>query len=317
MDNKTEGALTGAVIAAAANWSRLDDDTQRRLRSVRDNASDALDMVRDVASRGDAIRTRLAVVQDAQVGIAIASAVEPSPTTVPTVTPTQRPDIFTNGEVSVADMNWPPEPGQYDPRGFVTRAGELSTMFLSLTYEEVRAFVQGLAQRTSPNATGKVQVYYAANALVATVASLNLRWNDYRDAWGRLFGLPGAGVGTIGTSHANPLFPPSVSGWDAGIASVKPLGLPEINTGYKHNNTDAVSKWRITIGPGNVNSGTMLFTMAFNQPYTKGPDQFQPVVAANDPRLNVLNVTSISAAFQNNVVLLANQTYDIGISVAG
>ena len=58
-ESKVGGALTGAVIAAAANWARYDDDTQRRLRNVRQDAEHALEVVRDMQSRGEAIRSRL------------------------------------------------------------------------------------------------------------------------------------------------------------------------------------------------------------------------------------------------------------------
>jgi len=90
-------------------------------------------------------------------------------------------------EAAVADMSWPPQAGQYDAKGMVSKVGELTTTFLSLTYEEVRAFVQGLAQTKAPSKDGKVQVFYAANTLVQTVAGLKLSAQQYADAWARLF----------------------------------------------------------------------------------------------------------------------------------
>ena len=70
----------------------------------------------------------------------------PQPTAAsvfPSTTPLVRSDLTTQMETAVADMTWPPEPGRYDDRGLVNQAGELTSMFLSLTYGEVRAFVQG------------------------------------------------------------------------------------------------------------------------------------------------------------------------------
>lgn len=61
-------------------------------------------------------------------------------------------------ESSVSELAWPPQPGQYDARGMVKVPGELTAMFLAQTFEEVRAFVQGLAQSKSPGRDGKVQV---------------------------------------------------------------------------------------------------------------------------------------------------------------
>mgnify|MGYP000264005198 CR=1 FL=1 len=40
--NNLSGALTGMLVAAAANWARYDDDTQRRLRNIRNDAEAAL-----------------------------------------------------------------------------------------------------------------------------------------------------------------------------------------------------------------------------------------------------------------------------------
>ena len=118
-ESKVGGAITGAVIAAAANWARYDDDTQRRLRNVRQDAEHALEVVRDIQSRGEAIRSRLPTVNDAQVGIALANSTEPTPQAVPTGGAPARPDVSSTMETAVADMSWPPQPGQYDDRGMV------------------------------------------------------------------------------------------------------------------------------------------------------------------------------------------------------
>lgn len=317
--NAMSGALTGAVLAATAAWSRYDDDTQRRLNNVRDDARDALNLVRDVQSRGEAIRMRLAVVQDVQVGFAVANASEPTSAVVPSATPITRPNIFDSMEAAIGDLSYPPQPGVYDNRGMVQRVGEMTALGLALTFEEVRAFVQGLVQDKSPSRDGKIQIFYAAQTLIRTVKDLKLTWADYMNAWQRLFGAPATGSGTspvAANSHTNVQTPPTVTSTDPGVAYLKPLGLPELpSAAYKHNNTDSANKWQIAVGGANINAGATVAQFAFGQTYQKGSDAYQPVVTINDPRFLVTNVTSSGFQIVNLIQLSANGTYNIFISV--
>lgn len=310
------GALTGAVLAAAASWSRYDDDTQRRLTNARDDARDALNAQRDYAARGEQLRLRLTIIQDTQVGFAVANATQPVPVAIPTSTAPARPPIFDGMEVAIGDLSWPPQPGNYDERGMVTKVGEMTALTMALTYQEVRAFIQGLVQEHTPNRDGKIQIFYAANALISVVKDLKLTSADYLAAWQRVFGASGSGTGPAVANHDNTQTPPSVQAQDPGINYIKPLGLPDLPTGYKHNNTDAASKWRLNIGGANINANSVVATFAFGQPYTKNGDPFQPIVAINDPRFLVTSVTNVGFSVMNNIQLLANSNYDIGISVA-
>ena len=83
---------------------------------------------------------------DAQVGLSIASQQQTTPSVVPSSAPSTRPDLTTSMESGVADLSWPPQPGEYTDRGLVKQAGELTASFLAMTYEEVRAFVLGLTR---------------------------------------------------------------------------------------------------------------------------------------------------------------------------
>lgn len=319
--NAMSGALTGAVLAATASWARYDDDTQRRLNNTRDDARDAQNQIRDLQSRGDMIRTRLPVVQDFQVGVAIANSSDPAPAPIPNPTAVSRPNIFNAMEVSIGDLSYPPQPGVYDSRGMVQKVGEMTALALALTFEEVRAFLQGLVQESAPSRDGKIQLFYASNTLVQVVKNLKLTPVDYVAAWKRLFGVSdgvaGSGGATTTVSHTSVQTPPTVNATDAGIASMKPLGLPDLPLAYKHNNTDAANKWRITVGAGNINAGTIVATMQFGQPFTKNGDPYQPVVTINDPRFQVANVTNVGFQIVNYTQLTATLSYDIYVSVSG
>ena len=321
-ESKVGGAITGAVIAAAANWARYDDDTQRRLRNVRLDAEHALDVVRDMQSRGEAIRSRLPTVNDAQVGIALANSTEPTPQAVPTGGAPARPDVFSTMETAVADMSWPPQPGQYDDRGMVRQVGELTTTFLALTFEEVRAWVQGLAQTKQPSRDAKVQIFYAANSLISTISAMKLSWQDYKDAWARLFGTnngfpPGGGFPSPNTPHTSVSTPPYITQMDNGLIWAKPLGLPDLPLGYEHQNTDAANKWRLTVGVNNVNADTNILTITFGSPYTKNGKPYQPVISCSDPRFHIGSISPGGFAVKNNVQLPAGQFFDVFFGVSG
>lgn len=309
------GAMTGIAIAAAAHWARYDDDTQRRLRNVRLDTEEALDLIRSTQSRGEVLRSKLGPVQDAQVGLALASPAPVASAVVPSTTPTIRPDITSQMEAAVCDMQWPPASGSYDDKGLVKQAGELTSMFLALTYEEVRAFVQGLAQSKMPNCDAKLQIFYAANALVAQLGGQKLTWQEYKDAWARMFGL-----GPLGGSnnHNDTAKAPVVLSKDPGITSVVPRGLPDL-VGYqlRHNNTDRASKWRMTVGNANVNAGTANVAFRFGSPYF-GPDgqPFEPAIGISSGQFFVATVDALGFVLNNNQALLANTIYDFSIVVA-
>lgn len=310
-DENLNGAMTGIAIAAAAHWARYDDDTQRRLRNVRLDAEQALDLIRDMQSRGEIVRSRLPTVMDAQVGISIASPQPSAAAVIPSTTPLVRPDLTSQMETAVSEMTWPPEPGEYDDRGMVKQAGELTSMFLSLTYEEVRAFTQGLAQSRPPSRDCKVQIYYAANALVAQLCGQKLTWQQYKDAWARMFG---SGIVTTTLDpHIDPSRPPGVGALGGGVLSVVPLtslpgGIP--GYAYPNRNTDKGMRFRITTN-GAVGAGNPIVTVSFNSEFRDENGPFQPVVLVNgDLPFYAVNITSLSFVLKSTQGLANAQIYD-------
>lgn len=287
--DKVGAAVTGAALAAAAAWARYDDDTQRRIRNNRLDANNALDLIRDFQSSGQILRLRLPAVQDALAGIGIASAIEQPAVLLPgAYTPPTRPDLSVELEAAIGDMKWPPVPGEYDAHGMLKSAGELSSMFLAQTYEEVRAWTLGLVRHARPNRNAKIQIYFASHALASVLSSLNLTEAQYEDAWRRLFGQVGFPV-----NHADRARPPTLFSKDAGIASIVARGTPDL-PGYPtpHNNTDQAQKWRITVGGANVIAGTTVAQFAFGAPYVNAEGLLvEPAVVASDGRFRIANVT--------------------------
>lgn len=309
-NDDVNAGLTGAAVAAMAAYSRYDNDTQDRIRQNRNDTRTVADQLAIHKSQGENLRSRLPVVQDAQVGLSIATAQSTSPAVVPSQPSQVRPDLTANADASAEVSSWPPRTGTYDSDGLVSSAsGEMTSAFLALTYQEVRAFISGLAQSTAPAGPGKVQIRRVAHALVSTVASLSLSVDDYKAAWARLFS------GSSG-QHDSPATPPVVSAIDPGITSIKANGLPDLALGYEHQNSDCASKWRIQIGAGNIGAGVSVFAVTFGSPYTKRGKQFVPVVTINDPRFLVTSVSPTGFFVINQQALVANTTYEIGITVS-
>ena len=324
--NNLNGALTGIALTAAAHWARYDHDTQRRLRNVRIDAEEALDLVREMQGRGEVVRLGLPTVMDAQVGIALASP-QPAPAAVvPSTGPAARPDLSRQMETAVADMTWPPEPGEYDDRGLVKRAGELTSMFLALTYEEVRAFVQGLTQERSPSRESKPQIFYAANALVAQLCEQRLTWKQYKDLWARFFGGQAVAQGpqqpaplALVPLHQDPTRPPAVLKIGPGIASCTPLSSQAI-AGYPfaNRNTDEAMALRITVGPNPVPAGSPVVAVQYGTAYRYRASNgtlvpMQPAVMLNQPELRLDSVTSTGFVLASGSPLAANSILDVQI----
>lgn len=315
-DNRKTGTLAGLLLASAATWARYDDDTQRRLRNVKDDTEEALDLIREYQSRGEVIRGRLPIVNDAQVGLALANPAPIAPSVVPSVSKLSRPEMTSDAALN---LSWPPKVGQYDGKGNVGELGEMTSLFLALTFEEVRAFLLGLTQAKAPNADGKIQINLAAHELVEVVASLKLTEEQYRTAWLRLFtGVLPSQPGS-GDAHRDASKPPTVASFDAGISLVQPLGKPDIgNHPYEHRNTDACMKFRITVpaGPG-VASGVVAMKVNFGTEY-RTPDNkpVQPTVLVNDYRFSTDGVTSTGFDLVT-VTALSAGSYDVFIATQG
>jgi len=310
-----EGVLSGAALAAAAGFAREGDETQRKIRIARDDSTRALREIEELSTRGEVVRSRMPVVMDFDAGLSIASQPNPVPSVTPSTAGVTRPDLAANMSTAIADLKWPPKPGQYDERGNILSTGELTALASALTYEEPRAFLQGLVQSKQPTPGQKVQIFYAASALMAALYSLNLSEEQYLQAWMCFFtGQPG-GIAPE-DAHGLVTSPPVASIIDPGISSVVPLGLPNIpNYSYPHQNTDYASKWRVTVS-ANVVAGSAAFQISFGtSPWVKNGKPYQPVVLASSPQLVVSSVTPSGFIVKTVQGIGGTSTVDVGFSV--
>jgi len=310
-----EGVLSGAALAAAAGFAREGDETQRKIRIARDDSTRALREIEELNTRAEVVRSRMPVVMDFDAGLSVANQPSPVPSVTPSTAGVGRPDLAANMSTAIADLKWPPKPGQYDERGNIMAIGELTALASALTYEELRAFLQGLVQSRQPTPAQKIQIFYVANTLIAALYSLNLNEEQYLQTWKSFF-AGGVGGATQEDAHGLVTSPPVASIIDPGIASVVPLGLPSIPTcSYAHQNTDYASKWRVTVG-ANVVAGSAAFQITFGtSPWVKNGKPYQPVVLCSSQLFVIAAVTPSGFTVKTVQGMGGASTVDVGFAV--
>ena len=184
METKSSAALLGLVTAAVVSWDRQDTETQRRNRNTRDDLRDITDRFNSYIARGEQIRSRLPSVMSALLGLALANPSTASAVVLPTTTKLTRPEI---GGDDTADLTWPPKVGSFDANGNVSEIGELTRTFLALTFQETRAWLEGLTHDKSPSLAGLTQINTAAHQMIAVLSTLNLTAAQYAAAWLKVF----------------------------------------------------------------------------------------------------------------------------------
>jgi hypothetical protein len=301
-DQKILGLLGGGLTTAAVHYVRTQDNLERRIDRTDDRARDAQDGLNSWLNSGTVARLIKQTVQDVLGGIAAASPAPQTPTAVPTTTNIARPDI--SGVSTATETNWPPVAGIYNEQANIVQVGELARFGLALTYQEVRTALLALVQATPPTLGGKVQIYNALNALVQSVASRALTWNQYKAVWDALF-QNGA---VLTDAHRDPLRLPSVSSFGNQVASVALLP----------GSTDEVCRFRVTAaaGPGVV-TGTNLFSLSFASEYRAvlgGTSQpIAPLVLAE--RLPAHELVPVSVSASGYSVLLTSGSIAGGSSL--
>lgn len=315
-ESNIEGALTGAALAAAIGFARSDDETQRRLRRNQADTAEIGSDFRALVTNGVMQRLRLSVVQDALAGISVANQQAPVATLTPTTVQITRPNLADNMLTAIQSMGFPPAAGSYNQQGFIETVGELSALFACLTYEEVRAVVQGFVQPTQPTEDQRVQCYNMANALIMTLYKLDLSKQQYADCFARLFGL---GLGTTQDPHADPNQGPKIISVDPTITSVVALGAPNIPSHpYATWNTDYANKWRVTTVAAGAPASTAIFTVQYGTEFRKpgpggGTQAYQPVVLSQlAGQFTIQSTSSVGFVVKTSVALSGSTSFDVG-----
>ena len=314
------GSLTGAAVAGFAQWVRYDNRTQDKLANTTNLARDLRDTFLDQQSWGDAVRSRVPVVQDWQSGIAIASQTQSTPSAIPSVpSATPRPNLCQGAESAVSAFQYPPRPGVYDERWNVKQLGELSTTALAMTLEEVRAAIHALILCGGSTGAQRVQIYRAVNTMIETVAAQGMTRAQFADIWGKLF----AGQAPTIDPHIDPTKPPMIGPPNAAnnVASVV-----WVTTGTNNEinpQTDNAHRLRITAtGGGAIAPGVDLVSVSFGTQYRyKRADgtiaTLQPnvVIQSKNGDAFTVGISSTGYAIQAKVAIPASGAVDLTVTV--
>ena len=314
------GAMTGAIVPVAIQWSRYDDETQRRVRETKYDLRDLRDAFAESQGWGGMVRSRLPIVMDWDTGLAIATAQQPTAQQIPTLPSLQqRPNLCQGAESFISSMQWPPRPGIYDAKQNVKQVGELSTTALACTYEEVRAAILGFVSCNGSTAAGRVQLYRAINALNDTAQAQNMSKAEYAARWAQLFGVP---TSTI-DPHRDPSKSPTISNVNAGanVASVI-----FVTTGLQNESnpqTDAGHRLRITAGvggdiPPNTDICTVIFATSYQYKKADGTTaRLQPQVhfQGASARFFFGSVSYVSYTLQTNQLIPSGGSVEVSVLV--
>lgn len=256
--------LTGLALPVLAQYQRFDDEQSRKIRNNRLDVRDLQAAFSALNTNGQAIRNRLPIVNDWNVGIALSTQIQPSPSPIPSVpVPLTRPNLCQGIENFVATLQWPPRPGQYDAVQNVIGVGELTTTALALTFEEVRAALHAFILCGGSNGTQRIEIYRALNALVEVAASSTLTKADFLGIWQKLF------LGTEDSNpHRDPTKPPKI------LAVNTPAHVKSVNfhaggpTNEDSPQTDSAHRLVIEADPAlQVLGDTPLCTIQFGTDY--------------------------------------------------
>ena len=303
---KLDGTLLGAAGAALWWWQQDNQDRDDRLRTVQQDNRSLSNRLSTLMNSADWIRLMSPAMRDAAVGIAAATPTTAPVQTVPPIAPTaSRPDL--SGGSNIADMQWPPAVGQYDAAGRSSQPGELSLATYALTYQEPRAFMQGLTQRQAPTGEQLEQLFWAAQGLSSVALGMKRSAQEWQVAWKAVLAAPSSssggssGVSMVAATTSDPHLDVSKapSAVAMGSARIYPLndavqGTPTVSSSNPQ--TDSASRWRIQCSPSGHNPEEKLAHVTFRTEYilrtASGPKSIQPVVTTNRPqRVYADNIT--------------------------
>ena len=298
-NDQTEGsdlqaALTGIALSVGANWYRTAQDTNDRLSSSQDDIDGVRRAFRDHVANGHIQRQQIPVVADLLSGIAMARTQSQTPSLVPSLSTVTRPSLIALLTTAIPGFTWPPKEGTYTPSGMVQSAGEMSSLGLVFTYEEVRAFLHGLVLNASPTPAQKLQTYYAANGLIGAVAGLQTNYTgaEWLAIWKNIFGAAKSVKGA-------PTFTPA-----AGPFTIVGVGRNE-----------AVNL-KVTASGAGVNAGTVLCTVKFGTD-SAGSTGFTSIPAAvTGANFQIDSISTTQFTISNRVSIAANDIVTASVLVA-
>jgi hypothetical protein len=282
-----EAALLGAGASTLFWWQQFENDRNNRLRQLQNDNRSTQQQIDDLTTSGDWYRLTTGPVRDIITGIATTMQIATAPTPIPNPSVTARPDLSAGNNVPF--MQWPPVTSQYDASGNPETFTELMTAGQVLTYQEPRAWLQGLTQSKVPGTLSLIQIFTAAQGLSLAASAQSMTAAQYQQAFANLF----QGI----NANANPSAPPlhyDITKGPTAAANVPAVSTPLLPSAP---NTDAAPQFQLSIASGAIPAGTTLLTVTFGTPYNYVNQNgvvtpFAPPVICTNPGFTVGTVTS-------------------------
>jgi len=286
-------ALTGIALGVGANFYRATQDANDRISSSQDDIDGLRRAFRDHTSNGHILRQQIPVVADVLSGFAMARTQTSAATLVPSLSQINRPSLLALLTTAVPAFTWPPKEGGYTSNGMVQSAGEMSSLGLVLTYEEVRAFIHGLVLSGPPTASQKMQAYLAANGLISAIAGMPaLSQAEWLQVWKTIFGA-------AKSAKAAPTF----------VAAPGPFSIVGVGR------NEAVNI-KITATNAGVNAGTPICTVKFGTDSANSTGFVAPPAIVTGANFQLDSVTPTQFVLSNRVSIAANDVVTASVLVS-
>lgn len=316
-NNNVTAAITGAATALTYWWAANEDDKTQETRDLRAQIRQVDQQTQIFYSSGDYYRMQAPVIRDISIGYAVAMPASKPKSNVPQIVgPIARPDLSSGS--NIAQLSYPPKTGTYDASGRTSEPGEMALAAWVQTYQESRAFSQGLLRTQPPTQTEALNLFFSAQGLSHQSMRQNLTQQQWQMLWEKL--LTGGSAGLQGV-HEDATKHPVASGGNANI-TVHPLTqgvLIGVACPFVNPNTDSAHHWRF-ISTSALAADDLVMTVTFAAAYQRKLDgnnsPFQPVVHVHrGSHFYVKNVTAAGYQIYAAVAVAANVATDIDVSV--
>lgn len=282
---KLSATLTGIAVGAAAHLVRQQSQTDDRIDRNRDDVTATRRELREFKSNGHIVRDTMPTVADLLSGVAMAHSESATPTLLPNLNTVSRPALLSLIQSAVADFKWPPSEGTYSENGYITKAGELTSLGLVLTYEEVRAFLHGLVLGSAPSQAQKLQTLFASSGLIQAITEQSYTAAQWVTIWKSLLG------GGVQTTPA-----PTITSQPGPFTAILLNGAKNEAMNIK-----------VTV-TGNINSGTPIAKIKFGTNGVTPAYSNIPAVVVGSGLFQIDNLNNLEFTLTNRVAFVNGDT---------
>lgn len=312
-------AITGAAAALTYWWAQSDNEQQDLNRDLKDEIKRVDREAQIFYSGGDYFRLQAPILRDLSIGYAVANPTSRAKSNVPQImAPQLRPDLASGS--NVPGLSYPPTVGSYDEKGRTAEPGQMAIAGWVQTYQEPRAFNQGLIRSTPPTSTEQQNLFFSAQGLSHQSMKMNLSQAQWQALWSQILGS-GSAISQSG-DHDNPLKHPIAAGANVNI-QVHPLTqgvLIGVACPFVNANTDSAHHWRF-VSTSALAADDVVMNVNFSTAYRYAKSDgttvpFQPVVNVHrGSHFYVKNITALGYSIYAAVAIAANTVVDVSVSV--